>query len=153
MDTRGEEGPEDVDWEALLRAEGMPAELEPKRLRLPSHLRIKGADPQPRREVSYSEWEDGLWSVLTPETDMEAMLQPGDHTSVEAEMEKVARIVQAVRRLGPLHGEVLDLLSQGLGPQAIAERIGVRMNDARVMINEIRSTVRLLYRSDDPDVD
>lgn len=154
MDQRGQEatGNEDVDWEALLRAEGMPSELGVKRMRATSSFkRVKGSDPQPRREVSYAEWEDGLRSVLLPDTDMEAMLQPGEQTSVEAEMNKATRIFDAVDGLGPDHGEVLDLMTQGLGPQAIAETLGIRMTDARSMINEIRGLVRTLYSVPDGD--
>lgn len=153
MDKGSEEGDLVAEWEARLRSEGMPAELEVKRLRLPSHLRVKGRDPQPRREVSYAEWEDGVWSVLLPDTEMEAMLQPGDTPSVEAETRKVDRIYDAVLAMGLDHAEVLELMTQGLGPQGIAETLGIRMTDARSMIDDIRRTVRGLFATDrDPDL-
>ena len=141
----------EAEWEARLAEEGLRPEPPVKRLRVRSKDkdRVKGRDPQPRREVSYDDWSSSsrLWQGLSemPESELEAMMVslPGEEVdSMESQSVRVQMYWDALEAEGPIFVLACEMLANGDGPKAIGNRLGLDQVQTQEVIGHVRSIVR-----------
>lgn len=140
----------EAEWEAKLAAEGLPPEPPVKRLRRTrSDERQRGSDPQPRREVSYSDWSPAAaaWSLLSdiPESDLEAAMMALPHQEIESKESqwlRVQKIWQALEWEGEVYVTTAELLADGANITTVASHLGTSVNEAKKVVEHVRYTVR-----------
>ena len=135
-------------WEAILAAEGLREEPPVKRLRKRAKDRVKGNDPQPRKEVSYDAWEqtDRQWIHLTssPRTEMEAMML-GEDDSVEQQEARYAELLEEIAEIHEGALLVLNHMTGGSTETEICAESGMSRMEVREVKKEIRAMLARRY--------